>query len=68
MAENNCIFREAFKKKEIKSVDFFHISTPSPKVWKISRNFAVKMGQKRAKMRNKRQKTPFFHTYLKLWI
>ena len=41
---------------------------PSPKVWKISRNFAVKKGQKKGKNVQKVPKKPFFHTFTKVLI
>ena len=54
---------------------FYHkISGNSPhfrggvwEVWKNSGNFAVKKGQKRAKMCKQGQKTPFFHTFIKVF-
>ena len=62
------IGHHAFNKKEIKSVDFFDTSQtphPSPKVWKISGNFAVKKGQKLAKIckQGQNQNTLFSHFY-----
>ena len=35
-------------------------------MWKISGNFAIKKGQKLAKMRKMRQKHPFFYIFIKV--
>ena len=65
-----CNCRVAFMTEKIKSVDFFHTSwtpPPPPTVWKISRNFAIKKGQKQAKSA---KKTSFFqiHTFYLLFL
>ena len=65
------LLKASLQKKNNKKGGFFlHLldPPPHPKVWKISRNFAVKKGQKRAKMHKKRQKIPFSHNFIKLWI
>ena len=51
--------REAFNKEKNKKCGFFPHLPDTPPLPKCG-NFAVKKGRKRAKMRKKRQKTPFF--------